>query len=179
MFQSFADTASPDQGPPRLAQVRAAMLAEGLAGYLVPRADAHQGEYVAPCDERLAWLTGFTGSAGSCIVLPEIAGLFVDGRYRAQVRVQVDQAHFTPLDWPEVKPAPWLREHLTTGGAVGFDPWLHTPDEIATLETGLAGSAITLRPVTNLIDRIWHDRPAPPCGAITVYPEDLAGASHA
>lgn len=179
MFQSFTDTARPEQGPPRLAALREAMAAEGLAGYLVPRADAHQGEYVAPGDERLAWLTGFTGSAGFCVVLADIAGVFVDGRYRAQVKAQVDTDSFTPVDWPETKPARWLREHLGTGGAVGFDPWLYTPEQIGTLETDLAGSAIELRPGPNLIDRIWHDRPAPPQGRMRVYPDRFAGETHA
>ena len=174
MFQTFQDTASPEQGPPRLAALREAMAAEGLAGFLVPRADAHQGEYVAPCDDRLAWLTGFTGSAGFCIALADKAGVFVDGRYRAQVKTQVDTAHFTPVDWPEVKPAQWLRDNLDSG-EVGFDAWLYTPEQIDALEKGLAGSNIRLRPCDNLIDRIWLDRPAPPQGAIRVYPEELAG----
>ncbi|WP_288941964.1 aminopeptidase P family protein [uncultured Roseovarius sp.] len=175
MFQSFDDTASPEQGPPCLAHLREAMSAEGLAGFLVPRADAHQGEYVAPCDDRLAWLTGFTGSAGFCAVLSDIAGIFVDGRYRAQVRTQVDTAHFTPVDWPETKLAVWLKEHLPDGGAVGFDPWLYTPAQIAAVEKDLAGSGIELKPTGNLIDHIWPDRPAPPQGAVRVYPETLAG----
>ncbi|WP_397542287.1 M24 family metallopeptidase [Roseovarius salis] len=179
MFQSFQDTAHPEQGPPRLAQLREEMTREGLAGVLVPRADAHQGEYVAPCDDRLAWLTGFTGSAGFCIVLADRAGVFVDGRYRAQVKVQVDTGHFTPVDWPETKPAPWLAQHLPDGGAVGFDPWLYTPEQIETLEKGLTGTGISLRPTDNLIDRIWPDRPAPPQGAIRIYPEELAGEGHA
>jgi Xaa-Pro aminopeptidase len=179
MFQTFEDTAAPEQGPPRLARLREAMAAEGLAGFIVPRADAHQGEYVAPCDDRLAWLTGFTGSAGLCIALDHVAGVFVDGRYRAQVRAQVDTGHFTPVDWPETKAAPWLRETLPQGGEVGFDPWLHTPEQIATIEQGLAGSGITLRPADNLVDRIWPDRPDPPQGAIRVYPEALAGEGHA
>ncbi|GAB4302412.1 MAG: aminopeptidase P family protein [Roseovarius sp.] len=179
MFQSFVDTARPEQGPPRLAALRAAMAEAGLAGFLVPRADAHQGEYVAACDERLAWLTGFTGSAGICIVLAQAAAIFVDGRYRAQVRTQVDTAHFTPLDWPETRPGEWLRETLAEGGTVGFDPWLHTPEDIAQLERDLAGSAIALKPAANMIDRIWPDRPAPPCGAVAVYPGRLAGESHA
>ena len=115
MFQSFQDTASPEQGPPRLAALREAMAADGLAGFLVPRADAHQGEYVAPCDDRLAWLTGFTGSAGFCVALQDVAGVFVDGRYRAQVKTQVDTNHFTPVDWPEVKPAQWLKDNLEGG----------------------------------------------------------------
>ena len=179
MFQSFHDTASPEQGPPRLAQLRAVMAQERVAGYLIPRADAHQGEYVAPCDERLAWLTGFTGSAGFCVVLADQAGVFVDGRYYVQARAQTDQAHFTQINWPEVKPTDWLKDHLPEGGDVGFDPWLYTPDQIDAFEKGLAGSGITLRPMANLIDRIWPDRPAPPQGAVRVYPEALAGTTHA
>ena len=179
MFQSFQDDARPEQGPPRLARLREVMIEAGLAAYLVPRADAWQGEYVAPCDDRLAWLTGFTGSAGFCVVLRDDAGLFVDGRYRAQVRAQVDTGHFNPVDWPEVKPAAWLTERLPRGGAVGFDPWLHTPEQIEALEAGLAGSGVAVRPTENLIDRIWPDRPDPPRGAIRVYPADLAGRSHA
>ena len=180
MFQSFDDTASPEQGPPRLALLRDKMANHGLAGYLVPRADAHQGEYVAPRDERLAWLTGFAGSAGFCVVLTDKAGVFVDGRYRAQVRVQVDTAHFTPVNWPEIKPAEWLKEHLSQGGQIGFDPWLYTPGQIDALETGLQGSGITLRPMeSNLIDQIWPDRPEPPKGTVSIYPTEFAGQRHA
>ena len=100
MFQTFEVTARPEQGPPRLAALRAELEAAGLDGFLVPRADAYQGEYVAPCDERLAWLTGFTGSAGFCIVLKSIAGVFVDGRYRTQVKHQVAE-DFAPVHWPD------------------------------------------------------------------------------
>jgi Xaa-Pro aminopeptidase len=178
MFQTFDETASPEQGPPRLAALRDVMVADGLTGFLVPRADAHQGEYVAPRDDRLAWLTGFTGSAGFCIVLPHAAGVFVDGRYRVQAKTQVATDHFAPVDWPEVLPAAWLRENLPNGGGVGFDPWLHTPDQIDSIEKGLEGSGITLRPTDNLVDAIWPDQPAPPLGAIRIYPEDLAGEPH-
>ena len=103
MFQSFSETARPEQGPPRLARLRHAMSGAGLEGFLVPRADAHQGEYVADCDARLAWLTGFTGSAGFCAVLNDAAGIFVDSRYRVQVKAQVDCDHFTPVDWPATR----------------------------------------------------------------------------
>jgi Xaa-Pro aminopeptidase len=173
MLQSFAATTRPDQGPPRLAALRAVLAERGLAGFLVPRADAHQGEYVAACDERLAWLTGFTGSAGFCIVLPDIAGLFVDGRYRLQVRTQVAPA-FTPVDWPETRPGPWLRAHLAAG-TVGFDPWLHTVEEIERLREGLAGHPVTLAPAANPIDALWPDRPPPPAGAARPHPLELAG----
>ncbi|QGX97958.1 aminopeptidase P family protein [Roseovarius faecimaris] len=178
MFQSFADTASPDQGPPRLARLREVLAQSGLAGYLIPRADAHQGEYVAPRDDRLAWLTGFTGSAGFCIALMGRAGVFVDGRYRVQVKVQVDTAAFTPVDWPETKPADWLREALPNGGVIGFDPWLYSPEQIEAIETGLKGSGVSLQPTDNPIDSIWPDQPAPPQGKITPYPSELAGKTH-
>ncbi|WP_137699874.1 aminopeptidase P family protein [Marimonas lutisalis] len=178
MFQSFEDTANPSQGPDRLAALRALMKTEGLAGFLVPRADAHQGEYVADRDARLAWLTGFTGSAGFCAVLPNIAGVFIDGRYRTQVKRQIDLAHFTPVPWPETQLKHWLADHLPGGGTVGYDPWLHTPDEISTLETALAPKGITLAPHANLVDMIWPDQPEPPRGRITPYPADLAGETH-
>ena len=175
MFQTFEESAHPEQGPPRLAALRAEIAREGLAGFIVPRADAHQGEFVAPHDARLAWLTGFTGSAGFCVVLENEAGLFVDGRYRVQVRAQVSLDHFTPVDWPEVKLADWLREHLPEGGRVGFDPWLHTEGEIARAREGLAGSAVELTPCDNLVDRIWADQPPPPSGKITAHPLEYAG----
>ncbi|WP_113912245.1 aminopeptidase P family protein [Roseovarius dicentrarchi] len=179
MIQSFTDKAAPEQGPPRLKALRAAMQAANLDGWLVPRADVHQGEYVAPGDERLAWLTCFTGSAGFAAITAEEAGVFVDGRYRTQVRVQTDADAFQPVDWPEVKLAHWLRRALPEGGTLGFDPWLHTHKEIADLTDALAGSGIGLVPHANLIDAIWQDRPAPPTASITAYPNDLAGKTSA
>ncbi|MFN3148050.1 MAG: aminopeptidase P family protein [Paracoccaceae bacterium] len=175
MFQTFDATTRPDQGPPRLAVLRAEMAGAGLAGFLVPRADWHQGEYVAPCDERLAWLTGFTGSAGFCAVLADRAGVFVDGRYRVQVKAQVDTGAFTPVNWPETKLGAWLRDALPGGGRVGFDPWLHTTAEIEDLEEVLEGSGVTLVPSANLVDRIWADRPARPAAPVVAYPKALAG----
>ncbi len=178
MFQSFEESARPEQGPPRLAALRDLLARDGLTGFVIPRADAHQGEYVAPHDARLAWLTGFTGSAGFACVLPHIAGVFIDGRYRTQVKGQVDLAHFTPVPWPDIGLADWLRGQLPNGGTVGFDPWLHTTEEITRIEEALAGTTITLRPVANAVDRVWPDQPAPPAGKITPYPDDLAGESH-
>ncbi len=176
MFQSFAATTRLEDGPPRLQALRTALAGLGVQGYIVPRADAHQGEYVASCDERLAWLTSFTGSAGFCIVLPERAGLFVDGRYRMQARLQC-APDFTPVAWPDTKPGTWLREACPNGAVIGFDPWLHTPDEIETLERDLSGSAITLRRLPNQIDLLWTDRPGPPMGQVFVQPETLTGLS--
>ncbi|MDD7971166.1 aminopeptidase P family protein [Roseinatronobacter alkalisoli] len=178
MFQNYTATTRPEDGPPRLRALRHALQGHGVDGFIIPRADAHQGEYVASCDERLAWLTGFTGSAGFCIVLPDRAGLFVDGRYRVQAKLQC-APDFTPVNWPETKPADWLCDTLPAGGVVGFDPWLHTPDEIDALEKGLKGSGISLQRMENQIDAIWNDRPAPPSAPAYAYPEDLAGASAA
>ncbi len=176
MFQDFTTTARPDLGPSRLAKLRAAMAAAGVQGFMVPRADAHQGEYVAACDERLSWLTGFTGSAGFCVVLDHIAGVFVDGRYRTQVKDQVADC-FTPVDWPEVLPAAWLRNNLTSG-TVGFDPRLYTVGQIEAIEAALQGSAITMKPCENLVDQIWTDRPAPPSAAVSEQPLAYSGESH-
>lgn len=173
MFQTFDDPTSPDQGPPRLAALRAQMARENLDAFLVPRADAHQGEYVAPADARLAWLTGFTGSAGFCIALAGEAGVFIDGRYSVQVKDQVDMAHFTPVPWPETKPGPWLMERLPPKHRVAYDPWLHTRSEIEALED----AGVTLVPSDNLVDRIWPDRPAPPQGRVEAMPLELTGKS--
>ncbi|MCG6882241.1 MAG: aminopeptidase P family protein [Silicimonas sp.] len=173
MYQSFTATTRPGDGPPRLAALRAEMEKDGLDVFLVPRADRHQGEYVAPADERLAWLTGFTGSAGFAAVTQDIAGVFVDGRYRLQVKAQVADV-FTPVDWPETRLGPWLKEHLAEGAVVGYDPWLHTAEEIAEISKAIEGHA-TLRSGENLVDRIWQDRPAPPSGPARAHPIEFAG----
>ncbi|MCU0910647.1 MAG: aminopeptidase P family protein [Rhodobacteraceae bacterium] len=179
MFQTFETSAAPEQGPPRIAALRAALAAAGFAGVLVPRADAHQGEYVAPCDARLAWLTGFTGSAGMAVVTKDRAGLFVDGRYRVQARTEVDTAVLTPVNWPETKPGTWLRDALPHGGRVAYDPWLHTRDEIDALEKSLEGSSVSLIPESNFIDPLWPDRPPPPAAPVTIFPDAVAGTSAA
>ncbi len=180
MFQSFDSQSSPEIHPPRLTALRAELAARDLDGALVPRADAHQGEYVSPRDARLAWLTGFTGSAGFCIVTPDRAGVFVDGRYRVQVKSEVDLAHFTPVPWPETKPADWLRNAMPEGGRIGYDPWLHTRREITDLEKALAGSGIALiAQGTNPIDAIWPDQPVAPAGQVRLWPDALAGETAA
>ncbi|KMK67878.1 aminopeptidase P family protein [Puniceibacterium sp. IMCC21224] len=175
VFQSFDETASPSQGPGRLQALRDVLQSEALDGFIVPRADAYQGEYVAPCDDRLAWLTGFTGSAGFCVALAERAGVFVDSRYRVQVKAQV-AADFTPLDWPEIGLAEWITESLPNGGRVGFDPWLHTLDGWRTLRNKL--NAVELIRCSNLIDQIWTDQPEPPVGPVFAQPLELAGEPH-
>ncbi|TKD17740.1 aminopeptidase P family protein [Rhodobacter capsulatus] len=175
MFQDFTTRSTRANGPARLAALRKAIASEGLTGFLIPRADVHQGEYVAECDARLGWLTGFTGSAGFCLVLPDIAGVFIDGRYRVQVKSEVDLTAFTPVPWPEVKAGPWLLDHLPEGGRIGFDPWLHSRKEVEDLRKALDGSAIDLVETANLIDAIWTDRPAPPSAPARVHPLEFAG----
>jgi len=177
MFQNFDVTARPEQGPPRLKALRAVMKAEGVDGFLVPRADAHQGEYVAAHDARLAWLTGFTGSAGFCAVLADVAGVFIDGRYRTQVKAQV-APDYTPVPWPEVSLGDWLKAQLPQGGTVAFDPWLHTPGQIAQLEETLAGSGVVMKHTPNLVDQIWEDQPAPPQEPAKIHPLEFAGETH-
>ena len=178
MFQGFDSAADPAQGAPRLERLRAELVAAGLDGFLVPRADAHQGEYVPARDARLQWLTGFTGSAGFCIVLPEVAGVFIDGRYRVQVKTEVDLDHFTPVAWPETQAGAWIRANLAKG-KIGFDPWLHTADEISKLESSLEGSGISLCETRNFVDAIWSDQPQPPQGPAFAQPDHLCGRSGA
>ena len=178
MFQSFEVTARPEQGPPRLAALRKQIAAAGLDGFVVPRADAHQGEYVAARDARLAWLSGFTGSAGFCVALRDSAGVFIDGRYRTQVKAQV-ASDFTPVPWPETSMAQWLREQLPSGGRIGIDPWLHTVNQIAQTQKALNGSEIELVQCPNLVDAIWEDQPDTPMGAAKIHPLEFAGESHA
>ncbi len=177
MFQSFETTATPDRGPARLERLRRALKMKGLDGFIVPRADAHQGEYVADCDARLAWLTGFTGSAGFCIVLNHIAGVFIDGRYRNQVLNQVDLGHFTPVHWPETQPGTWLKTVATGPTRIGFDPWLHSVAEIERLQKDVVNTGITLVPTDNLVDQIWTDRPPAPNAPITGQPIEFSGRS--
>ncbi|MDA0924798.1 MAG: aminopeptidase P family protein [Proteobacteria bacterium] len=175
MFQSFKAKTRPEDGAPRLAALRGAMRAAGVDAFLVPRADRFQGEYVAPCDERLAWLTGFTGSAGFAAILADRAGVFVDGRYRVQIRVQSDMAVFQPVDWPETALEDWLIDAMPQGGVLGYDPWLHSAAEIARLDKALSPRQIMLQPVGNLIDTIWADRPDPPLALATAWPLAYAG----
>lgn len=175
MFQSF-ETQSHDQGAARLARLRDAMATAGVQAFLVPLADAHQGEYVPASDARLAWLTGFTGSAGFAAVLADKAGVFIDGRYSVQARQQLDQAAFTPVDWPETELHTWLIAHLARGD-VAYDPWLHTADQIDKLREKLP-QTITLRPHDNLVDQIWEDQPEPPTAPMRIQPDALAGKSH-
>jgi Xaa-Pro aminopeptidase len=179
-FQSFDAARDPASGGPRLALLRAELKRRGLDGFIVPRADEHQNEYVPPCAERLAWLTGFGGSAGTTIVLPAKAAIFVDGRYTLAVRDEVDVKLFAPLNSGETTPDAWLEANAGKGARIGFDPWLHTPAQVARYEAALKAAGGELVAVAdNPLDAVWADRPAPPCGAVTPHPPRLAGESAA
>ena len=176
MFQSFEALTDPAQGADRVARLRAHLAGLGLDGFLVPRADEHQGEYVPPRAERLAWLTGFTGSAGVALVLRESALLFVDGRYTLQAPAQVDTEIFTVESLVDNPPAKWLATHAGAGLALGFDPWLHTVAEAEALRAALEKAGGGLVPVeTNAVDAIWADQPAPPSERIEIHPAGFAG----
>ncbi len=176
LFQTFDDTADPTLGASRLRDLRAALTAHKLDGFLVPRADAHQNEYVAPCEERLAWLTGFTGSAGFAVVLADKAALFVDGRYAVQAREQVDSAAFASVNIVESSPSDWLAQTAAKGARIGYDPWLHTPAQVARFKAAAEKAGAELVAVAeNPIDLLWADRPAPPLGAVTLHARKYAG----
>ena len=155
----------------RLAALRAALRRAGVQGFLVPRADEHLGEYVPPSGERLAWLSGFTGSAGLAVVLDDQAALFTDGRYTTQAQQQLDPAvwelrHIT--DEPVVE---WLKQHAA-GRRIGYDPWLYPEAALKRLES----AGVTLVPLpANPLDAVWADRPAAPLAAAVPHPIDYAG----
>jgi len=178
MFQSFKTTSDPSQARPRLAKLRTLMADEGLDALLVPRADQHQGEYVAPCSERLAWITGFTGSAGAAVILKDRAVLFVDGRYTVQAVEQTDPALFEVDSLVDNPPREWMKTNLFKGAKVGFDPWLHTVGEVRALQKALAKAGASAIPLKrNLIDAVWEDRPDEPVGPVIIHPLKYAGVA--
>jgi len=169
------------QGPAeRLAALRGELARRGVDGFLVPRGDEHQGEYVPAAAERLAWLTGFKGSAGFACVLLEEAAIFVDGRYTLQVTQEVDTALFTPRHVTDEPLAPWLEARLKPGQRLAYDPWLHTEEQVRRLEKTVTALGASLAALDgNPIDAVWADRPAPPKAKIRPHDLALAGRSSA
>ena len=175
-FQTFEDSGERRASAGRLAALRAELKRQGLDGFIVPRADRHQGEYVPASDERLVWLTGFSGSAGAAIVLADRAVIFVDGRYQLQVRDQVDTALFSVEHLVENPPDKWLEANLPKGARFGYDPWLHTADGAERLAKAASAAGATLVPADpNPVDAVWTERPAPPLGRVTVHDLKFAG----
>src|SRR5579863_1949520 len=175
-FQSFADLGGPTDVKPRIAALRAALSAQKLTGFVIPRADRHQNEYLPPDQERLLWATGFSGSAGLAIVLQDKAALFVDGRYTVQAAQQTDTDVFERLPAGEKAAQSWLAQNLRKDDALGFDPWNHTYEfvqELSALCERLGARFAALQ--SNPIDALWTDRPAPSRGPVTSRPLRLAG----
>ncbi len=180
-----AEMAAADDGldavpapPSRLADLRAELKRRGLDGFVVPRADEHQGEYVPRRSQRLGWLTGFSGSAGLAIVLADQAAIFVDGRYTLAVRAQVDTGAFVPHQYPEEQPEQWAAENLPKGGKLGFDPWLQTADGYERFARALQRVDASFVPVdSNPVDAVWRDRPPAPLAPVLPHPVEFAGES--
>ena len=162
----------------RLASLRDELKRRGLDGFVVPRADEHQGEYVPRHSQRLAWLTGFSGSAGVAIVLADRAAIFIDGRYTLAVQSQVDTRAFEPHQVPEETPEAWIAANLPKGARLGFDPWLQTVDgheRYARAAQRAGGSFVAVE--QNPIDAVWRDRPAPPIAPVLPHPVEFSGES--
>ena len=175
-FQTFEEPEGGVALTARLAAFREELLRRKLTGFVIPRADQQQNEYVPPADERLAWLTGFTGSAGMAIALLQKAAIFVDGRYTVQAPKQVDTNAWSVQSLVEPPPENWITDHLKSGDRLGFDPWLHTTAATERLKAACAEVGAELVAVeTNPIDAVWHERPMPPLGAVTIHPMEYAG----
>lgn len=172
--------AQPADHAARLAALRAELAARGLAGFVVPHADEFQNEYLPAHAERLAWLTGFDGSAGTAVVLAGRAALFVDGRYTLQVRQQADAADWEFRHLVEEPVSGWLAEALGAGDRLGYDPWLHTPRQVEALQQACKQAGAELVAVdANPLDAVWTDQPAPPQAPILPHAERFSGRSSA
>ena len=179
-FQTFDDSSERAESAARVAALRAELKRRGLDGFVVPRADRQQNEYLPASEERLAWLTGFTGSAGAAAVLAESAALFVDGRYTVQAAAQVDGALFAIEHLVENPPEQWLERNLKAGGKLGYDPWLHTSEGAEKLRQACATAGAELVAVEgNPVDALWRERPAPPAGQVSLHAIKFAGESAA
>ncbi len=176
LFQSFSDRSEGAQGASRLARLRALLKDRGLDGYLVARSDEHQNEYLPVCEERLAWLTGFTGSAGFAIVLPDVAAVFSDGRYTEQLAKQIDATAYTAVSLIDNPPSDWLLTHAKAGQTIGYDPRRHTPQGLKKFREAAAKAGFALVPSEpNAVDAIWDSRPAPPLAPVALHPARYAG----
>jgi Xaa-Pro aminopeptidase len=177
-FQTFDDASERDKSAARVAALRAELKRRGLTGFVVPRADRQQNEYLPASEERLAWLTGFTGSAGAAVVLADKAAVFVDGRYTVQAESQVDKSVFAIEHLVDTPPNQWLAKNAKAGDRIGYDPWLHTSESVERLKQAAADAGAELVALDgNPIDALWRDRPAPPSGKVVLRDIALAGES--
>src|SRR5438128_33285 len=179
-FQTFEEPESGVALTTRMSAFREELARRKLTGFVIPRADQQQNEYVAPSEERRAWLTGFTGSAGMAVVLTQEAAVFVDGRYTLQAAKQVDHKAWSVEPLADPPPENWLARHLKAGDRLGFDPWLHTSAAAERLAAACSKAGAELVAVdSNPVDAVWTQRPAPPLGPVAVYGLQFAGESEA
>src|SRR3712207_5227076 len=177
MRQNVDDTTDPSFGPKHVPLIRAEMARQGLDGFLIPHEDEHQNEYLPEANDRLAWATGFTGSAGAAAVTTDKAAVFVDGRYTLQVRSQVDPSLFEIRDLVDGGVPAWLEQTARPGQTIGYDPRLHSPDALHWLREAAARAGAELKPVDpNPVDLAWGDeRPAQPQAAVVPHALEYAG----
>jgi len=176
MYQSFKDVSEREHSASRISALRAELKKQNLDGFIIPHADEFQGEYLPAYAERLAWLTGFTGSAGCAIVLLDKAAIFIDGRYTIQVAEQIDNTVFTALDSTDMAPDKWLGEHLKSGQRIACDPWLLTASQTEKFEKSARAAGAELIALDhNFIDTIWHDQPEKPSKPLFAHPLQFAG----
>jgi len=175
MYQSFTPQSDTGGTPERLEALRTQMRNVGIDVFLVPHCDEYQNEYLPIGAERLAWITGFTGSAGFAIITLDEAILFVDGRYTLQAQEQTNPDLFTRIDLVTTPPKNWLKDNLSNGETIGFDPWLTTHEAQKTFNTAIKNTQCTLKPVHNLIDAIWQDQPAEPLEPVYIHELENAG----
>lgn len=162
----------------RLEKIRQSIEIQGLSGFILPRTDEFQGEFLADYAERLAWLSGFTGSAGAVVILQDKAVVLSDGRYTLQMRNQVDGNLYTTEDSTKNSVGQWLAQHAATGDKIGYDVWLFTPKQITAIRDALEDTSITLVPMDyNIVDALWEDQPAKPIQPVTIFPDEIAGRS--
>ncbi|HTD00436.1 MAG TPA: aminopeptidase P family protein [Bradyrhizobium sp.] len=179
-FQTFDEPEGGVALSARLSALREELARRNLTGFVIPRADQQQNEYVAPSEERLAWLTGFTGSAGLAVVLASEAALFADGRYTLQAAKQVDGKAWAVEPLVEPPPESWISQHLKAGDRLGFDPWLHTSAAAERLASACSKAGADLVAVeSNPIDTIWTERPPPPLAPVSVHGSRYAGEAEA
>src|ERR1700689_1023891 len=175
-FQTFEEPESGVALTARLSAFREELARRKLTGFVIPRADQQQNEYVAPSEERLAWLTGFTGSGGFAIVLTRKAAVFVDARYTLQAAKQVDADAWSIEPLVDPPPETWLAKHLVAGDRLRVDPWLHTSAAAERLAAACAKAGAELVAVdSNPLDAVWTERPAPPLGAVAVHGPQFSG----
>lgn len=175
-FQSFTETSEPDQATSRLAALRAGLLKHGVSGLLLPRADIFQGEYLPPSEDRLAWLTGFTGSAGFAILLGARTALFVDGRYTVQAHEQTDPKVVEVVRLADASPDDWLAREAASGARIGYDASLFTARGLKRFERAAAEAGLTLVALPHdPVATIWQDRPAAPATTVVDHPPEFAG----